>query len=188
MAQIETKNCSKTAIWSKNCSKTVKIENVTVSHSLKGQLFGPEYMSKTRVTACFLAFFQQAWRDRANGLIYSGMYSGAVFHTWRMYFLQSKGADTRNHTICEYLSLPKCWHPYLYIGISVFVLVDVSIRSHRKLLAFITKNYACWTKVSKKCFIWFWKQNHWLACPVLERSIPQGGTKTASMWRTCQIL
>ena len=74
----------------KNCSKTVKIENVTVSHLLKGQLFGPKradvtmshllkgqlfgpkHMSKTRVTACFLAFFQIAWRDRANGLIYSG--------------------------------------------------------------------------------------------------------------------
>ena len=31
-----------------------------------------QYMSKTRVTACFLGFFQWAWRDRAIGIISSG--------------------------------------------------------------------------------------------------------------------
>ena len=41
MAQIVTKNCSKSAIGSRNCSKTVQIENETVSNSLLGQLYGP---------------------------------------------------------------------------------------------------------------------------------------------------
>ena len=37
------KKCWITAIRSKNCSKTAKIENMTVSHSLLCQLYGPEY-------------------------------------------------------------------------------------------------------------------------------------------------
>ena len=71
--QIVTKNCSKTAIWSKTCSKTVNTENVTLSHSLFRQLYGPEYTLQNEWQCQKLAFFQMVWRDGAIGLILYGM-------------------------------------------------------------------------------------------------------------------
>ena len=46
-------------------------DSVTLSHSFQGQLYGPEYTSKSRVTAWKMAFFRWPWRHRAIGLIYS---------------------------------------------------------------------------------------------------------------------
>ena len=94
MAQIETKNFSKTVklenvivshsllgqLYGPNC------DSVTLSHSLQGQLYGPEYTSKSRMTARKMAFFQRSWRDRAIGLIYSGSPIHSYFTPKPTYF------------------------------------------------------------------------------------------------------
>ena len=45
--KLRSKAVQKQQYGQKNCSKTVKIENVTVSHSLLGQLYGPRSDSVT---------------------------------------------------------------------------------------------------------------------------------------------
>ena len=76
-----TKNCSKTAVRSKNCSKTVKTENVTASHSLLGQLYGP----KSRCDAVTFLIGSTFWPKIyvANSVITSknGLFPDGV--TWR---------------------------------------------------------------------------------------------------------
>ena len=65
MTQNVTKNCSKAAIRSENCSKTVKIENVTTSPSLLGQLYGPKSKMWRRhipYRVNFMAQIVTAWR------------------------------------------------------------------------------------------------------------------------------
>ena len=52
-----------------------KIQNVTPSHSLLGQLYGLEYTLQTAWLRQKIAFFQMAWREAAIGLIYSGRYA-----------------------------------------------------------------------------------------------------------------
>ena len=86
-----------------------KIQNVTPSHSLLGQLFGPEYMLQTAWLRQKMAFFQMPWRDAAIGLIYSG----SIRPIWRASEAEFTDFAVRNLCnaiqLCQSTSLAPRW-------------------------------------------------------------------------------
>ena len=74
---------------------------------------------------------------------------------------------------------------------SASFLAEISVRSPRKLYIFMIYKNIFWIKVSKKHFIWFWKQQYWWApYPAKLHSNPfrAGWAHLKTTWQTVLLL